>query len=790
MVYLAARSTRVGERGREEKAKPPLSGTMLKCSNHCQPSTRLPQRTSLSASETPREQQAQKGKAGCYETKTRLGLHPYWQIISFLLLCPSGVSGQDNAEWLWSQAFTQYTGSMGSQPDLEGLNLTTLVMHYNQIYTKQEWKRQEGWSLQGTIGEEIKIGCRMINGTTYNKVIQISVDNHKHLKVCNHPSELDCWYNFTLRQTVDVVCLWAHNTIGLSFKFTINAMAKPFTNHSSIQVHTKNIPFNLEPKVYEISPYVIRNTGQQKLLFNPEWSLKRVELLMETNISAVQPACSPFLRSSFERWTKWLQKQVHLRGRMRRDLTGMLGTGLGVLNGIDSEILMNKLAAATNDLTKLTQPLQSSLLALGDNQWQVSKVLPRWRDIEDHDHDLLVDMLQVAQGNISLALSCIQAQLWIQSTAALIIREGSEGVFPTEVRRVVWDNATDFERDSQSWWTLVNFTYNPTTNTATAFVLTIRNAIIHTIHPIVALGISHEKSVLYPSEHRVWAWKNRGKWQTINLEPCIAWEQQGFICENNLISAQDVCLDTDQGICHFEIRPDPNPRTVLVYIGNGCVCLRTLCDVIEIDKNKVSLFTRNHSNFCICNFIKVTGCNFNYSAPVVSHQLIKSNYTTYNKLPPTPIGMNLTLVKQLMKHQDLIKIIEEIHKKGQKTLVTVHHDITEINRVLQRVKKDASHNWWDALFGWSPTATGIMNTLSHPIIVLLILVAISLIMSILTLIWNWRMLQRVATLTSLFRTHGILLKENCPEVEDTLLLAYEAAKRFDEQNGKRENGGL
>lgn len=74
---------------------------------------------------------------------------------------------------------------------------------------------------------------------------------------------------------------------------------------------------------------------------------------MQSNISEIQPACSPLLKTSFEGWTTWLQKQVPSKGRMRRDLTGVLGTGLGILNGIDSEILMNKLATATSDLTKL-----------------------------------------------------------------------------------------------------------------------------------------------------------------------------------------------------------------------------------------------------------------------------------------------------------------------------------------------------------------------------------------------------------------------------------------------------
>ena len=43
--------------------------------------------------------------------------------------------------------------------------------------------------------------------------------------------------------------------------------------------------------------------------------------------------------------------------RIQRDLTGVLGTGLGVLNNIDSEVIMNKLTTSVNNLTNLQQPL-------------------------------------------------------------------------------------------------------------------------------------------------------------------------------------------------------------------------------------------------------------------------------------------------------------------------------------------------------------------------------------------------------------------------------------------------
>uniref|UniRef100_A0A8D2M0Y0 Uncharacterized protein n=1 Tax=Zonotrichia albicollis TaxID=44394 RepID=A0A8D2M0Y0_ZONAL len=556
---------------------------------------------------------------------------------------------QSNAEWPWSQAFNQYTGSMGEPSEVKDLNLSTVVIHGDQVYEKQEWQEQKLWTLQGIRGEEIKVGCRMINGTAYEKPNEIGVSTspgvYEHQEICNSLNESDCWCNFTLIQPVEITCLWAQEDIGLSFKFKIDTTpfttAGPYTAHSKTQI-VQTQP-KLEPEVYGIGPYGVKNVSEQQLLFNPKWSLKRVELIMQINISKIQPACSSFLKTSFEGWTTWLQKQAYLRSRMRKDLTGILGTGLGVLNGIDSEILMNKLATAAGSLTKLRQPLQSSLLALGTSQWQISNALSKWK------------ALSTVQDNVSLAFSCIQAQLWVQATAALIIRKGSEGNFPAEIRKIVWDNAIDFERKFQSWWTMVNFTYDPVSNVVTAFVLTIRNATVYVIHPIIALGLNHEKTILYPSEHRVWARKMNGKWQTVNIESCITREQMGFICESNTINAQDVCLDTEQSICHFEVHSVTDQKTVLVYTGKGCVCLRTACDAVKIDSNDVVLSSRNHSNFCICNFVKIIGCDFSYLAPVTSHQMIQANYTMYHRLPPTPIGMNLTLVKQLIKHQGLLE---------------------------------------------------------------------------------------------------------------------------------------
>lgn len=86
--------------------------------------------------------------------------------------------------------------------------------------------------------------------------------------------------------------------------------------------------------------------------------------------------------------------------------------------------------------------------------------------------------------------------------------------------------------------------------------------------PIIALGLNHNGAILYPIEHRVWAQRDGNRWQTVDVSSCAIWEQ-GFLYESNTLNAQDICLDTEQNICHFEVHPNEALKTVLVYIGKG-----------------------------------------------------------------------------------------------------------------------------------------------------------------------------------------------------------------------------
>lgn len=101
--------------------------------------------------------------------------------------------------------------------------------------------------------------------------------------------------------------------------------------------------------------------------------------------------------------------------------------------------------------------------------------------------------------------------------------------------------------------------------------------------------------------------------------------------------------------------------------------------------------------------------------------------------------MNLTLVKKLLQHEDLKRLLKQVQENGQKTLITIHHDVERIHQVLERVKKDGEQKWWDSLFGWLPTATGIFNKMLHPVIILLIFTVLCFVLIITLYVKLWIM---------------------------------------------------
>lgn len=77
-----------------------------------------------------------------------------------------------------------------------------------------------------------------------------------------------------------------------------------------------------------------------------------------------------------------------------------------------------------------------------------------------------------------------------------------------------------------------------------------------------------------------------------------------------------------------------------------------------------------------------------------------------------------------------------LEKNGQGALVTVCS-------VIEGMKKDGDHQWWNILLEWLPAATGLFNRMLRPDVVILILYINCLFFIIITYIKIWKTARKV-----------------------------------------------
>lgn len=288
------------------------------------------------------------------------------------------------------------------------------------------------------------------------------------------------WHTFTLDKSVSVICNWVFKERNLTRRFIIKATSGDLTTKSPpkpptrVTSHTTTPSLNWENTHNRTfaGPYVIRQSKEQKLLLDPTHSLKKVHINIQRNISHLQKDCQPYVQQSLKGWNAWLAARSH--NKIQRDVAGWFGTGLGVLNTTDQEVLVHKLSALTPDLGKLKIPLTTSLLTLAETQSLAVKLLPLVATHTAADLTKTADYPGGINKKVALAVQCIQTQQWVQTVAAGIFREGPSGILPQERREITARNrsTTQFEKNHQAWWQFVNFTYNSQHQQIEAYGLT------------------------------------------------------------------------------------------------------------------------------------------------------------------------------------------------------------------------------------------------------------------------------------------------------------------------------
>ncbi|XP_051648682.1 uncharacterized protein LOC127473298 [Manacus candei] len=226
-------------------------------------------------------------------------------------------------ESLWSLAYNESSGlQLFIDPEiiphpnkLNEYNPSVIVLQRSRVLDNWE---HPGYSytastLIGKIVEQTRIGCRVYKPPSridWSPKIEVTVRDavHEELRypydfgsaVSGHTCDSDhCWHTFTLNESISGLCMWLLNEGNITRRFIINASSsipttKPPTTTTVNTTTTTTTTAPPPPNCGNIhnltfdGPYVIRHSNEQKLLLDPTYSLKRVRINLQVNISTIQ----------------------------------------------------------------------------------------------------------------------------------------------------------------------------------------------------------------------------------------------------------------------------------------------------------------------------------------------------------------------------------------------------------------------------------------------------------------------------------------------------------------------
>lgn len=279
-------------------------------------------------------------------------------------------------------------------------------------------------------------------------------------------------------------------------------------------------------------------------------------------------------------------------------------------------------------------------------------------------------------------MACSQAQTWVQTTAQNIIRDGLGSIISPEVRKIIEQYGLgEFELSHPEWWKLVHFALTP--EYIEAHVLTIKKANESWIYPVIPMGVLINNSMIWPEDLPRWVVYHENRWQATNLQACTGEQGLGYTCAQEYIDPNELCFK-DVGKCHYKLVKPPQ-TSMLVSINVSCVCIRTACKNLTVNL-KFNVIVPENENICLCSVYSVYGCDIKFIQQQVSLVDIYTHYQLYKGIEPVSLGTNITLIKQLINHPEMLIQLEKLKEQGREIDLAVHHSSAQIESVWDRVK--------------------------------------------------------------------------------------------------------
>ncbi|KAM5164250.1 uncharacterized protein ACMZJ9_006760 [Mantella aurantiaca] len=147
------------------------------------------------------------------------------------------------------------------------------------------------------------------------------------------------------------------------------------------------------------------------------------------------------------------------------------------------------------------------------------------------------------------------------------------------------------------------------------------------------------------------------------------------------------------------------------------------------------------------NVSEIQTQEWSYVVPSIANLSMNVDYRS-----PVSLGtMNLSMGSQL---QDWLadwdgdeSLLRKLQQERANATIVIYHDQNKIKDVVHQLENDAGGYWWEVIFGHSSKASGVLNYMIHPIVVLLILAVVLSLVQIYMCCWTRNLYKKISYLS-------------------------------------------
>ncbi|XP_073486756.1 uncharacterized protein [Aquarana catesbeiana] len=389
---------------------------------------------------------------------------------------------------------------------------------------------------------------------------------------------------------------------------------------------------------------------------------------------------------------------------------------MGVVNGVDTDLLRNKLSAIASD-SKQSFVAQREINDILDNiqQRHINTQVKVAQDFIRH-FKRLVDSVVTQGKNMSWALACTQGQAELSTNIKLIVQSLYGGQWPYEL-------ASQFSKilpkhisyTNPSWWSnawigCTNLDYE---RCYASSLIPYTEVQTQSVYSVISMGLVTGDSTLlhlrltYPHVIR-----EDGSWRQVDISLCRRHDHDILCMPGQYTVVDEKCWE-DSSLCVLDGENIASKGTPVYYLGHRRVCFFVLKDtnvslVMELGCS-VNLTIARGAWCTLGSVSEIQTQEWNYVVPHIANLSVDVNQNSPVNLRALNLGMGRKIQEWLTDWDRDESLMRMLQQERANATIAIYHDQNVIKEVVQQLENDVGGSWWEVILRHSSKANSILN---------------------------------------------------------------------------------